>query len=397
MVVVHAGDDAEVAMANHWIYAPTHEGVFTVEADRHEVSDFIETALRGRIAFLTKHEQQLDLCRYLKARLQDWLGHPDAQRPPASFLSHFGFADLKEAIRTSAVGGMACAALSGDVSMVRVLADAKASMSTLCRPMLSVGVLAYSPLHLALARGARGHAAVLELLRQRADPNTTCRLGLPCLGCCRDAASVEMLVQHRADVNWRGGKVWITPLGYACSKLAPLEVTKKLVELEADVNLSCTPLSNLALYSRTVPNFAVSTAHVLLHARADVNRPERSVGLFRVLEIVGRVQLCFRRRSQVSRLFCVLGEGSSTPLGWAATSDNATLVEFLLSAKADPDIPNRRGHTPRQLAVDARVRSVFAGRQPDAVFNHVPGKGDGNLIMQCSSQLEDDDADILSL
>ncbi|CAE7428044.1 unnamed protein product [Symbiodinium natans] len=396
MVVVHAGDDAEVAMANHWIFAPAHEGVFTVDADRHEVIDFIETALRGRIAFLTKHKQQVDLCRYLKARLQDWLGLPDAQRPPASFLSHFGFADMKEAIRTRAVGGMACAALSGDVSMVRALADAKASMSTFCHPMLSVGVLEYPPLHLAVARGARGHAVVLELLRQRADPNTTCRLGLPCLGSCRDAASVEMLVQHGADVNWRGGKVWVTPLGYACSKLAPLEVTKKLVELQADVNLSTTPLSNLALYSRTVPKLAVSTAHVLLQARADVNRPERLVGLFRVLEILGRVQLCFRRRSQVSRLFSVYAEGSTTPLGWAATSDNATLVEFLLSAKADPDIPNHRGHTPRQLAVDARVRSVFAGHQPDAVFNHIPCKGDGHLT-QCTSQLEDDDADILSL
>ncbi|CAE7218507.1 Ank2 [Symbiodinium natans] len=397
MVVVHAGDDAEVAMANHWIYAPVQEGVFTVDADRHGVNEFIQTALHARIAYLTKHKQQLQLCRYLKARLHDWVGQPDVQRPPAAFLSYFGFKDMAQAIRTSTMGGMACAAVSGDVSMVRALADAKASVNTcgrVCRSMLSVGVLDYPPMHLALQRGARGHAVVLELLRQRASPNSTSGEGNPCLGTCPDVASVEMLVRHGADVNLRVGRVWNTPIAYACAKLAPLEVTKKLVELKADVNLSVTPLSTLAMFSRFVPNLATSTADVLLQARADVNQPEHLMGFYRALEIAGRVRLCFGSRSNLSYVF---GEGSTTPLGWAATSDNAALAELLLSAKADPDIPNRRGHTPRQLAARfRRVRSLFACAGPGASVQGVPAKG-AMKLPQCP-QLEDDEADdVISL
>ncbi|CAJ1343434.1 unnamed protein product, partial [Effrenium voratum] len=122
--------------------------------------------------------------------------------------------------------------------------------------------------------------------------------------------------------------------------------------------MSCAhPLSSLAeAWSVTQHNVAV--ARLLLEARAEVDAHHRSSGAFRVLELCCRSMMRIAA-SRTPIMVQLLGEGSTTPLGYASFSGAVEMVEILLDARADPNFPNERGHTPLQLAKSEEVTRAF--------------------------------------
>ena len=374
MIVVHGAEDAEFMMSVQWIESPPDAGYFTIEKDRKAIRSFIKTSLESYTSHLKTLNTQLDLCRYLKARLGDWTGEADIPLSLESFLTHFGFQNLEEALKTKSIGALACACLSGNVPMISRLIEAKAKIGIRGRPLLKVDVLYWTPLQLAIQRGSRALPVIEELLQLRADPNTTDAIGLPALGLCRDLPSLECLIRHRADVNLSTGLSCITPLAFSSSKLAPVEVVERLLELQADVNPQRThsrsPLSCVSVMGRASPEVGLQIASSLLHARADLNQLDNPGGFFRFLELSCRV--VDRLRCGKSGAFVLhFAESSFSPLGFAAMAENGPLVSLLLEAQADPDRPNHRGHTPRQLATP-RMRELIETEQQIATQSFDP-------------------------
>ena len=324
----------------------------------------LQASLQCRIAFLEAKKTHPALCRYLKGRFHDWADAEPShtQRSEEDFLSHFGFPSLAEGLKVRDIGALACAVLSDNIPMIQRLVQAKACMRTRCKPLMNVDVLAWTPLHLAVQRGSRALPVMAELLRLKADPNSTDTLGLPLLGISRDAATVEFLVQHHADVNFQAGVSKVSPLGLSAARVSSASVISKLLELRADVNgsearggLGHSALVNLIWESRTLQQGGVQLAALLVRARADVNASGRATGLFRCLELGFRAAVCLGSRSSFSSFHA---NSSSGPLGYAALGGHAPMVSLLLASRADPDLPNSRGMTPRQLA-DAQTQLLF--------------------------------------
>ena len=92
----------------------------------------------------------------------------------------------------------------------------------------------WTPLHLAVQRGSGALPVIAELLRLKADPNTADAVGVV-LGVPDSAVAeqVELLVQHRANVNLQTGMAMTSPLGLMAARLAP---DSRLLELRANVN-----------------------------------------------------------------------------------------------------------------------------------------------------------------
>ena len=380
MIVVRGPDAAEFVLALNWIYTLPHEGDFTIEADRSRIRDVLTSSVESRIAFLEANETELGLCRYLKGRLHDWnSGHSRTPRSEEDFLSYFGFPSLAKGLKVRQIGALACAVLSDDIPMIRRLVQARASVGSRCKPALvNVDVLTWTPLHLAVQRGSRALPVMAELLRLRADPNSTDTIGLPLLGNSRDAATVEFLVQHHADVNFQSGLTKVSPLGLSAARVSPASVISKFLELRADINgsearggLGHSVLVNLIWSTSNLQKEGVELAALLVSARADVNASGRPTGLFRCLELGYRAAVCLGCRDSYAAFHA---NSSSGPLGYAAFTGQVPMVSFLLASRADPDLPNSRGLTPRQLA-DARTQHLFSACVLDPT--------DGRLTEEC--------------
>ncbi|CAE7811736.1 warA [Symbiodinium sp. CCMP2456] len=357
MIAVHSCDHAEFVMPKDWVFAPADEGEFTEEEDRLAIKDIVRIALQARVAFLDKHQEEPGLCRFLKAICAKNFGQASSWTLD-SFLSYFGFPSLPTAVKMKDMGALHCAAVLDEPSLMRPLLEAKASVGAKCKSILSMDILSFVPLILAIQLNRLAAAQTLVMLR--ADPNSTCPEGLPTLGICRSAEAVDFLLQHRADANLRVAPHKVSPLAIVCARASPVEVVARLLERGANVNdshggHSKSPLQCTTLFSKTTPRVSLAHAQLLLDARADVNQPGCTTGLFRMLEMGSRLANCCGMDGPLLRY---LAESSSTPLGFAALLGNRPLASLLLSAKADPDIPNSRGHSPRQMA-SAEIRPLF--------------------------------------
>ncbi|CAE7608594.1 warA [Symbiodinium sp. CCMP2456] len=357
MIAVHGCDHAEFVMPKDWVFAPADEGEFTEEEDRLAIMDIVHFALQARVSFLDKHREEPGLRRFLKGMCAKNFGQASSWTLD-SFLSYFGFPSLHSAVKIKDMGGLHCAAILDEPSLMRPLVEAKASVGAKCKSILSMDILNYAPLILAIQ--LKNLAAAKGLLMLRADPNCTFAPCNPVLGLARDAEAVDFLLEHRADVNLRMSYPKISPLALACSKSGPVEVVARLLERGANVNdshggHSKSPLTCTTLFSKATPRVSLAHAKLLLDARADVNQPGCTTGLFRMLEMGSRLANCCGMDGPLLRY---LAESSSTPLGFAALLRNRPLASLLLSAKADPDIPNSRGHSPRQMA-SAEIRPLF--------------------------------------
>ncbi|CAJ1350356.1 unnamed protein product [Effrenium voratum] len=363
VVVVTAPDQLEFAVPSHWIDRPPHEGEFTFEADRDRISFIMKKLLKRKLQSL-EDSDNLNTLRYFVARYNTLLGKPCPQRTLSSFLADFRFESLKCAKTVHGMSPMACAVLSGDAALISVLCDAGCDVD---RPIETLHDLAVNttgtPLVLAVSQGWRHEPVLTALLEHGADANAVNDWSYPVLGYCKTARSVELLVQHQADVNKQTAPAFIPPLSLACFNCAAPEVIAMLLKHGAHANpvrrgtAGIYPLANLAVYASVNPK-SLTVADLLLDAKADVNMQyDSSHGIFRVLELVSRIRVMFGSTSPLAHL---MAEWTTTPLGYASFFGNDEMVDFLLKARADPEIPNARGRTPIQLARSQRVLSVFS-------------------------------------
>jgi len=137
------------------------------------------------------------------------------------------------------------------------------------------------------------------------------------------------------------------------------------------------PLHSLAINASINPH-TLSVAQQLLEARADPDLPVRAGALFRSIELGARGAL--RLRKEPPGIIWVFGEGSTTPLGYAAMFGSQDLVDFLLDSFADPESKNHRGHTPLQLARYTSVAHIISHRTSTGSSRQLSGGSvDGQL------------------
>lgn len=375
IIVVSAVDDVKFIMPLQWLDCPVHEGQFSYDHDRQEVCEFIKAALTFKLQRLSQ-KKNLNLFRYYAARYEHFLGLAAPSRTKEEFLSYFRFPPEEVALRPKGMCALACAALSSDVSLVRQLVQMKAPLNSKLPPLVEVDVLPdWTPLHLAAAHSSstRGLETMSTLLELRSDPNATNRLGHPLLGICMSAAGVDLLVKHAADVNKLSPPTMASPLVLASLRCASSEVFEKFIEFKADVNLvkgglGLSPLHSLAINASINPH-TLSVAQQLLEAHADPDLPVRAGALFRSIELGARAALCLRK--EPPGIIWVFGEGSTTPLGYAAMFGSQDLVDFLLDSHADPESKNHRGHTPLQLARYTSVAHIISHRTSTGSSRHL--------------------------
>ncbi|CAK9075170.1 Squidulin (Optic lobe calcium-binding protein) (SCABP) [Durusdinium trenchii] len=320
IIVVSATDQAEFIMPVQWLNCPVHAGTFSVAHDRQEVCKFIQAALDFKLERLSCRKN-LNLFRYYAAMYESFLGLPRRSRSLEEFLSYFRFSSLEESFRRKGMGAMACAVLSADVSLVRHLVALKAPLDVPLPAIVEVDILPdWTPLHLATAHSSNSIESLAALLELRGDPNASNRLGHPLLGICDTAEAVELLVEKRADVNKLSPPTMASPLVLACLRCAPPEVFESFIKLKADVNLvqgglGLSPLHSLAINAR-VNSHTLSVAQLLVEAKANPDLPCRAGALFRGVELFARLYM--RMQKDPPGLIWVFGEGSTTPLGYAA-------------------------------------------------------------------------------
>ncbi|CAJ1392484.1 unnamed protein product [Effrenium voratum] len=347
VVLVSAAHKIDFAMPIAWIDDPPDEGAFTYEADRGTVSFVMKTILRTKIRN-SKADKKWEVYRYFIARYDTLLGRPPRQRTMEAFMKDF---QLKSLDSKKGMCPLLCATLSGDVGMITHLCNAGADVNRFYGKLPEVYIFqSVSPLMLAVWMSWRTPEVAQTLLARSADATACSRGGAPepVVGFCKSAALVELLVQHRADVN-----TTFPALAAACGVAAPTSVIASLLEHKAQVNPpggglgSKHPLSGVA-YQSSVSSNALEVAKLLLDARADVNIQYRSTGVWRAGEFACRSAL--RLRGRGSAVVHFMAEWSTTPLGMACFFGCDELVELLLSARANPEIPNERGRTPIDLA-----------------------------------------------
>ena len=119
VVLISGSDQINFAMPMHWIDHPPHEGQFTIEADRHSVINVTREALSQKMSS-SKASKKWDVYRYFVARYETLSGHGFRQRTKDEFLKDFNFSSLHSATNRC-MSPMACAVLSADAEMIRVL------------------------------------------------------------------------------------------------------------------------------------------------------------------------------------------------------------------------------------------------------------------------------------
>ena len=365
----HQPGSNEVELANLIFMAdrPPHEGDFTIESDRPVIFYVMGKALRAKLRTL-RQQRAWDLYRFTLARYELLLGLPPRERDLTSFMQDFNFESLESAKSIRGIGPLECAVLSSHVAMIPVLAHAGYDLTRVVHAQINIQTLqeGHSSLAFALELSWRTPEVASQLVKFRANPNVTDTFGLLPLGFCRTPEAVEMLVQHRADVNKSAGPLHLPPLSNCCIRCAPAGVVAKLLEYQAEIDTqkaalrgvgAAQPLSALGVFSSVNPH-ALEVAQLPLDAKASIDSQCPGRGVFRLLELLSRARIRVAPCAG-SRLVRFFAECSATPLGIACYFGGHEYVDFLLQAEADPNIKNNRGNTAFQLAHGENVLKVI--------------------------------------
>eukprot|EP00435_Cladocopium_sp_Y103_P064087 s901_g25.t1 len=242
ITVAYGSKHLQFAIPVQWINNFVHEGTFTVEADRHECCEVVRKALDDKLDRLLSQKKKKEQYRFLLAKYQQIVGLPNVSRSLNCFMTDFHFESTKSLQQQKGMGPMACAALSGDAQLLVQLLEQKAILETssLIMPEMDVWP-GWTPVHFATSAGEAGEGALAQLLRLRADANGTRFGGGTCMGAARSPGAVELLVQHRGDVNRLpavGGTPGAPPLCDLALRAANVATMAKLIEHKADVNRS---------------------------------------------------------------------------------------------------------------------------------------------------------------
>jgi Ankyrin repeats (many copies) len=151
--------------------------------------------------------------------------------------------------------------------------------------------------------------------------------------------------------------VEMSPLLFAVSAKSGAQIADLLIRRGADVNPRGYDLLPL--------NHAISlrqydTANLLIDAGALVNNPDSLAGLTPLIELVFSIEPATRDQGMalMSQLFAkgakvnALSKSGASALSVAVALRKLEVVKALLEAKADPNLRNKKGQTPLQLATD---------------------------------------------
>ena len=366
IVVVNSDDEAHFT-SPQWHQYPVHMGRFAVEEDRVACSLVVHRTLKKYISDLNSVETKVGY-RLYTSLFEEITGLESKQGSFEAFLQELDFAEPVE--QHAGLGPVACAALAGDHELIRSLVKAKASVHTRAPAIPEVFNIAdLTPLHLALWFRSPDLKVLESLLELEADPNCSTPSAAPPLGFSRTVPALELLVQHRADVNYQGQLVpQYCPIHIVSAFGATSEVLTRLLELRADVrggrggNASASPLHLVALSGGS--NNDLRNARLLLDAQADINQRCEPEGTMRALELMAR-GLSPLLMGRAPGIVSFLTDMSATPLGWCAFLDNEPLLTFLLEARASPSIANHRGLKPLDMASSKRIAVLLAEAGPN--------------------------------
>eukprot|EP00435_Cladocopium_sp_Y103_P008227 s3145_g2.t1 len=364
-LLVKGSNEVEFANLIFMADRPPHEGDFTIESDRPVIFYVMRKALRAKLRTL-RQQRVWDLYRFILARYELLLGIPRRERDLTSFIQDFHFESLESARSIRGIGPLECAILSGHVAMIPVLAHAGYDLTRVVHAQINMQTLqeGHSSLAFALELSWRSPEVASQLVKFRANPNRTDAFGLLPLGFCQTPEAVEMLVQHRADVNKCAGPLHLPPLSNCCIRCAPAGVVAKLLEYRAEIDQKAAlrgvgaaqPLAALGVFSSVNPH-VLEVAQLLLDAKAFIDSQCPGRGVFHLVELLSRARI--RCAPPGSRLVRFFAEWSATPLGIACYFGGHEYVDFLLQAEADPNIRNHRGNTAFQLAYGENVLKVI--------------------------------------
>jgi len=368
IILVTGEDCIEFAPGENWRHSIAHEGQFSVESDRRQVREICRLALNAKLRE-ARDVGDLDIYRVLGARYEDFIGAPVRERSLEEFLDYFAFSSLKDAVAGKrGIRGLACATLAGDLPMMRFLVEQRASLTSQTGEMFRVGIgPGFTPLHMSLIRTRSCVDALQTLLDLMADPNISAGASSSALGWCQTAHAVDVLVKARAEVNRLSAPpLAFTPLQTAAMTHQKPEVFAKLLELRADVNIVGNgvgaPLMNvLAVYCHLGYPERLEVAELLIDANADLDAVTRPKGVCLALHHAA----CFRMRLRrclgpPPLLFKIFSDIDHPPVGAAALVGEASMVDLLLKARANPFFQTCRGMQLMDLARSQDVRDVIA-------------------------------------
>ena len=242
------------------------------------------------------------------ARYRDFTGFETPAHSVTSFLSTFKFSSLATAASArKSLSGVACAVLSRNLTVLRALSEAKADLDAAVLPLNDFDLWpGFTAVHVACQGGPRFEAILRELLELRADPRGTLHGHAPALSLCTSPGAVEILVDHRADVNQLQPTFLATPVQLIAGRGVPPPVLEKLIQLRADVNLSrggtgMPVLSWLASFTGT--SYARETLSLLVDAAADVNARVKMTGIIRKIELGSRFYAMFAGKKDFSGIY----------------------------------------------------------------------------------------------
>ncbi len=173
---------------------------------------------------------------------------------------------------------------------------------------------------------------------------------------------LQLLLDHGADVHALNKNNW-TALHFAADSKFP-NCIKPLVEAKADVNAkdkkNDTPLHNTAYIGN------VGGALELLKHKADLTiKNDYGESPF--------VLAAMKNQTDIFKVFLnekknALNEkddiDENTALHWAAKKGNPTIISLLLKEKADPEITNKKGKKPVDLASSHQSRILLEEASP---------------------------------
>ena len=365
VLVISSPYQAEFARPVNWVDCVPHEGAFSVASDKKVICNIFEQALSHQLSWL-EHEDKSSLYRYFLARRETLIGKPKRSRTMVEFLEDFGYVSLAKSKRSN-FSPVAAAALAGDCELLKLLLEAKCSMTKKFKAMPEVGIVGgLTTLHITVLQGWRSPQALKILLEARADPNLSA-LGVPLLACCRTGHDVELLVRHRADVCKRAWPLKVSTIALASGENTKPEVIAKLLEFRASPNgvpvggLGITQPLSFVCVNAGSNTHAIEIVKLLLEARADVNQQCSASGVFYALEVFHRSYL----QVAPARSFFMeaTAEWSTSPLGIASLIENGRLVHLFMEAKGDVNLKNSRGRTPLDLAKSEDIRQILRGDQ----------------------------------
>lgn len=365
LLMVRSANQVFIMFPSRYMLSGPGLGHFTMESDRVPVKALMEELIDSSVEELLREgPEKRHLARVLKSlRASLLLGLGDvadhSNQTMEEFLRDFCFASAKEP-GEKGFGPLMCAALLGNVPLLRSLVEANAGVNS---AMSHIEEFTFHPGCTALMAAARHqpNADVQQcLIELRADLHATDGFGSTAASYAAaggQVANIQLLAKMGADMT-SGGIAGASTVHCALFG-GQSRVIPTLIECRASLHerfmVGFTPLG-LAIMQGSQ-----SACSLLLRHGADINevmQPNLIAGHM----VSSGIWLLYQSGLMpsygvVDILAMVIG---APPLVLAALTGNAGHIRLLLTARADPKIANRAGFTAMALAERLGHRDVQA-------------------------------------